>query len=115
MSRVKRTFRVHEPSGSTRTIEAIGRNAWALGELITAGPEGCTPIRHPGPRWSSYVHKLRGMGLDIATIHEEHGGPFHGSHARYLLKSRVESVDDQPAQDHPMSRPMGEHAVAVSP
>jgi hypothetical protein len=114
MSRVKRTFRVHEPEGSTRTIEVIGRNAWALGTLIAAGPAGCTPITHPGPRWSSYVHKLRAMGLNVATVTEDHDGPYSGTHARYVLRQRVEPADYRPAPD-PAPRPMGEHTVAVSP
>jgi hypothetical protein len=42
-----------------RTITPAGRDAWALGELITAGNAGCTPIDRPGPRWSGYIHKLR--------------------------------------------------------
>jgi hypothetical protein len=105
---------VHEPEGSTRTIEVIGRNAWALGELIAAGPTGCTPITHPGPRWSSYVHKLRRMGLNVVTIPEDHAGLYSGTHARYVLRQHVELADDQPAPD-PTPRPMGEHAVSVSP
>ncbi len=94
MARVKKTFRVFDGEGMPRTIELIGRNAWALGALIHAGPVGCTPITTPGPRWSSYVHKLRHLhGLEIQTIDEEHGGPYAGTHARYILKSRVEFVE----------------------
>ena len=29
-----------------------GRDAWALMELHRADEAGCTPIDHPGPRWS---------------------------------------------------------------
>jgi hypothetical protein len=105
---------VHGPEGSARTIEAIGRTAWALGELIAAGPDGCTPIDNPAPRWSSYVHKLRRMGLNVATLTEGHGGDYHGSHARYVLKQRIELVDGEPASD-PKPRPMAEHAATVSP
>ena len=47
-----------------------------------AGKCGVTPIDMPGPRWSGYVHNLRRMGLVIETIHESHGGPFPGNHAR---------------------------------
>jgi hypothetical protein len=38
------------PDGSARTINPAGRDAWALGELILAGSEGCTPLDNPGPR-----------------------------------------------------------------
>jgi len=69
--------------------EVIGRDAWALRNLMDAGKRGCTPIDHPGPRWSHYVWKLRGMGFIIETIHEDHGGPFAGTHARYVLHSDV--------------------------
>jgi winged helix domain-containing protein len=72
---------------------ARGRDAWALSELIKAGPKGCTPITHPGPRWSAYVHKWRKRGLTIETIHETHGGPFSGHHARYVLRSPVEVLE----------------------
>lgn len=76
-----------EPDGGVH--EVIGRDAWALRNLMDAGKSGCTPIDHPGPRWSHYVFKLRGMGFVIETVHEDHGGPFAGTHARYVLHSQV--------------------------
>ncbi len=75
------------PDGGTHQV--IGRDAWALRNLMDAGKWGCTPIDRPGPRWSHYVWKLRGMGFIIETIHEDHGGPFAGTHARYVLHSDV--------------------------
>jgi hypothetical protein len=76
-----------------RTIVVRGRDAWALSELIAAGPEGCTPLEQIGPRWSHYVWKLRTVyGLNIETITELHGGEFSGHHARYLLHSNVSRV-----------------------
>jgi hypothetical protein len=45
-----------------------GRDAWALLELKAANDNGCTPIDHPGPRWSGYVHKLRKAGIIIETV-----------------------------------------------
>ena len=69
-----------------------GRNAWALSKLIDAGEKGCTPIDTPGPRWSAYVHNLRGDGLHIETLSEAHGGPYRGTHARYVLRSLVTIV-----------------------
>jgi hypothetical protein len=77
------------PDGPAFT--AIGRDAWALSELVAAGERGCTPIDNPGPRWSGYVFNLRrGHGLVIETVHEPHRGAFPGTHARYVLRSPVE-------------------------
>lgn len=73
-------------------ITAMGRDAWALLELLKAGEMGCTPIDHPGPRWSAYVFNLRQMGLVIETVHENHKGDFAGTHARYVLRSPIEIV-----------------------
>jgi hypothetical protein len=72
-----------------RRVAVNGREAWALLNLVEAGVTGCTPITTPGPRWSHYVWLLRGDGFKIETIHEDHGGPFAGSHARYLLHDDV--------------------------
>ena len=75
------------PDGQPMTI--IGRDAWALHQLSLAGATGCTPITNPGPRWSHYVFKLRGMGFDIETVTESHEGQFAGHHARYVLRSSI--------------------------
>jgi hypothetical protein len=72
-----------------QVVTVCGRDAWALLELKAANDAGCTPIDHPGPRWSGYVHKLRKAGVDIETIRETHGGPFSGQHARYVLRSLI--------------------------
>ena len=83
-------FSVVDAHGAARILELKGRDAWALTELIRAGGQGCTPIDTPGPRWSGYVHKLRRRyGLDIVTVTEPHGGPYKGTHARYILRSVV--------------------------
>lgn len=88
------------PDGRAFTVK--GRDAWALSALLKAGTRGCTPIDHPGPRWSGYVFNLkRKHGLDIETITENHSGPFAGSHARYRLRSNVEVIarsDEQERQ-----------------
>lgn len=76
-----------EPDGGVH--EVVGRDAWALLNLLRAGDLGCTPITTPGPRWSHYVYKLRRAGFIIETIDENHGGPFAGTHARYVLRSQV--------------------------
>jgi hypothetical protein len=80
-----------EPDGHTQ--EVVGRDAWALLNLLRAGSSGCTPIDHPGPRWSHYVFKLRKAGFVVETVHENHGGAFAGSHARYVLHSRVSILE----------------------
>ncbi|MDO9416204.1 winged helix domain-containing protein [Pararhizobium sp.] len=92
MSKVNLTVRIL-PDGSPKTV--VGRDAWALRNLIDQGQRGCTPIDQPGPRWSHYVFKLRGFGFVIETVHEAHGGPYAGSHARYVLHSKVEVISDQ--------------------
>jgi hypothetical protein len=71
------------------------RDAWALRQLLGAGDRGCTPIDNPAPRWSGYVHKLRKLGVHIETIHEAHKGPFPGTHARYVLRSKVNLLSDR--------------------
>lgn len=73
-----------------RDMIVSGREAWALDQLLTAGQRGVTPITHVGPRWSEYIRRLRGRGIDIETIHEGHRGAFAGRHGRYLLKSTIE-------------------------
>jgi hypothetical protein len=78
------------PDGDERSFK--GRFAWALARLVGAGETGCTPIDHPGPRWSAYVHKLRRAGLCIETHDEKHAGPYAGRHARYVLRSEIEVV-----------------------
>ena len=76
----------------------VGRDAWALQELVRACQVGCTPITTPGPRWSGYVHNLRHEhGLAIETLHERHGGPFQGRHARYVLRSDVQLLSEAEA------------------
>ena len=82
-------FHIQNSAGSRHLIAVSGRERWALECLIAAGGAGCTPIDHPGPRWSAYVFEIRGMGVEIETIREPHGGPFEGTHARYVLRSRV--------------------------
>jgi hypothetical protein len=84
------------PDGAAFTVK--GRDAWALAELVKAGPMGCTPIDQPGPRWSGYVFNLkRRYGLDIETVHESHRGLFPGSHARYVLHTPVEIIGEDGA------------------
>lgn len=74
-----------------------GRVAWAVNELIEAGPTGCTPITHPGPRWSDYIMKARRQGVNIETRHEGHKGAYQGHHGRYILRSVVEVIEKDTA------------------
>ncbi|KQM34603.1 hypothetical protein ASF03_21380 [Rhizobium sp. Leaf68] len=72
-------------------FKVVGRFGWMLKALVEAAERGVTPIDHPAPRISAYVHKLRkNYGLLIETIDEKHGGPYPGSHARYVLRTEVE-------------------------
>ena len=82
-------YQVACADGTFRQITVAGRNKWALEQLIEAGTQGCTPIDNPAPRWSGYVHNLRELGVPIETCHEAHGGPFSGTHARYVLTAQV--------------------------
>ena len=85
----QRTIVHIEHRDGTRHIEVKGRDLWALGQLVEAGPTGCTPFYNPGPRWSGYVYNLRKEDLEIETIHVLHKGAYPGTHARYVLHSSV--------------------------
>ena len=75
-----------------QAIVLPGREAWAMENLLRQGERGCTPIDVPGPRWSSYIHKLRCRGFVIETVTELHPGAYAGKHARYVLRSEVTVV-----------------------
>ena len=85
----KATIHPDADHSEPRHFSLNGREAWALRNLIEAGVTGCTPIDNPAPRWSHYVWLLRGDGFAIETIHEDHGGAFAGTHARYMLHDKV--------------------------
>jgi hypothetical protein len=72
-----------------RLHRVVGRQAWALLELVRMGHKGCSYAENPAPRWPAYVFRLRQLGIEIETQKEWHQGPFPGVHARYVLKSRV--------------------------
>lgn len=78
-------------------VKVKGRDAWALANLIDAGKDGCTPIEHPGPRWSHYCWKLRKAGIVVETVTEPHGGTYSGRHARYVLRSPIEVIERESA------------------
>lgn len=92
MTARRQSIRCQIGSGGPIVI-VFGREAWALLQLIAAGERGVTPIDRPAPRWSAYVHDLRRLGIAIETVHEPHGGPFAGTHARYVLRSPVNVLE----------------------
>lgn len=79
--------------GEALPIKVRGRVAWTLNELILAGEEGVTTLDNSALRWSDYVFKLRKKAVVIETIDEKHGGPFSGTHGRYVLRSPVQILD----------------------
>ena len=97
------TIQPETAHSETRSVALTGREAWALLNLIEAGTIGCTPITTPGPRWSDYVFRLRKDGFKVETITEDHGGPFAGTHARYVLHDQV-AIDGGNLKDW---RPLG--------
>ena len=84
-----RAFAVRNPE-TPFAVTVRGRARWALESLMAAGDAGCATIDDPAPRWAAYVHELRALGFEIETLTEPHAGPFAGSHARYVLRSKVE-------------------------
>ena len=76
-------------SEQPRTIELDGRLGWTMFHLAQAGPHGVETIKRPAPRWSAYVHDLRGKGIPIETEMVAHGGGYPGHHARYRLACDV--------------------------
>jgi hypothetical protein len=82
-------YHVTPEGGEPFTVQATGREAWALDRLRAAGASGCTPYEQPAPRWSAYVHRLRALGVPIETVTEPHGGDYPGHHGRYVLRAVV--------------------------
>jgi len=78
-----------------REILLQGRVAWTARHLINAGARGVTTAQlPPGVRVSDSIMKLRRAGVDIETQHEGHSGDYPGRHGRYLLRSRLEVLED---------------------
>lgn len=87
------SYCVISPDGADFTISLRhGRERDTLEALIRGGATGCTFYDDPAPRWASNIHKLRCRGLIIKTEREKHGGAYPGTHARYVLLSKVEKV-----------------------
>ncbi|WP_062236901.1 winged helix domain-containing protein [Aureimonas sp. N4] len=89
----RRTLRVLV-GDAAEPVNIVGRDAWALEALLSAGMIGLTPIDRPAPRWSHYIFKLRGKGIRVETIEEANRGEFKGTHARYVLRSPVTILED---------------------
>lgn len=81
------------PGKPSEVLTFQGREAWALRELVNAGERGCTPIDNPAPRWSHYIWCLRDT-FNIETVDEPHGGPFPGTHARYVLRDDLTIIEE---------------------
>src|SRR5262249_24716537 len=90
---VTMTVRVRIGDGDGPIVTVRGREAWALLALQASGERGCTPIDHPGPRWSGYVHDLRKLGFVIVTIHEADGGSFPGGECLDGPRSQIQKAE----------------------
>ena len=86
-------FVVTSRDGTKFETTVSGRMRWALERLVKAGATGCTALETPALRWAAYVHFLRRRHIEIETVEEPHGGPFPGTHARYILRSGVVRVE----------------------
>lgn len=79
--------------GKEKHMEICGKSAKTLYALMSAGNLGITALEMSNTwalRLSAYIHDLRGLGLDIKTVKEEHED---GWHARYYLQSPVEILE----------------------
>lgn len=70
------------------TFTETGQKAKTLIALVRAGERGVTAVEVASWafRLSAYVHRLRGLGLQITTEREAHPGGWHG---RYVLVTPV--------------------------
>lgn len=94
------TYRIRveiETKTGPRIAVLEGRVAWALRQLSKAGKRGVTALECPALRWSGYIHRLRCASFDIETQREPNAGPFRGTHARYVLRSRWREVVEEKA------------------
>jgi hypothetical protein len=90
--------RLDDTEGGGTIREFVGRDAWALAELVSAGTNGLTTLERAAPRWSHYIYKLRRGGIAIETRHEPHAGNYPGHHARYFLRSQLEVIETRKAE-----------------
>lgn len=60
-----------------------------LRALVVQRARGATFGGEPAPHLSAHLFTLRALGLVIDAIPEPRGGPFPGSHGRYVLRTVV--------------------------
>lgn len=98
----KSLYKVFPNEAAPFELEASGRQAWMLNQLIEAGEEGFTAKDAPGARVSDYIRRLRLEGVPIETVRQKHGGAFPGIHGVYVLQAEVTKVDQvtEPGQVH---------------
>lgn len=52
--------------------------------------DGCTSSEHPAPRWNHDVCWRPWERVSSQTVAEKHNGRYAGTHALYVLRSRVD-------------------------
>lgn len=88
----KLVFKFDNGAGVIQTYTVRGQTSRTLYELVRAGPHGVTALEVStwALRLSAYIFNLRKLGLEIATLHEEHPEGWHG---RYVLVTPVEILN----------------------
>jgi hypothetical protein len=71
----------------------VGRFAATVDALILADEGGLTLLDLPMPRGSHHVFRGRRDGVGIETVTEAHAEPFSGTHARFVLRSRINVIE----------------------
>jgi hypothetical protein len=66
------------------------RDSGTLHKWTQTTEGGCTLSEHPAPRWNHDVCWLLWERVGSQTVAEKHDGRYAGTHARYVLRSRVE-------------------------
>lgn len=89
---IRHHYAVTSGDGPTFHVHLEGRDLWALEHRRAAGMQRCSPIAQPAPRWAAYIPKRRQFGIKVEKLHEKHGLPFPETHARFVLRSRVDPV-----------------------
>lgn len=89
---IRYCYAVTSGGGPNFHVHVKGRDFWALERRRAAGMQSCSPIAQPAPRWAAYIPKRRQLGIEVEKLHENHGLPFPVTHARFVLRSRVDPV-----------------------
>lgn len=84
---------ITDPLRPSHSLTLKGRQAWLMVALDAAGKRGISKADTPAIAMQDYVFKVRSKadhnGLKIRTEWHEHGGPYKGRHARYVLDTPV--------------------------